>query len=320
MPNSSIEGTTSNHAKEAYSRLLEALGTRLRRNVLLASYTTFGIGGNADLFYPAREPEELIRAVMSARRVKTPLFVLGGGSNLLVSDSGFRGLVIKNECSEMVADKESITCQSGAPLAELVDAARERSLSGLEFAVGIPGTVGGAVRGNAGAFGEAIGDVLTGAVVLTVSGRIEEVDRGYFRFGYRESRLKHTADVVLSVTFKLARRNKGEIEQRISRNLNQRRESIPWQDKSAGCFFKNVDGPNGRISAGYLLDQVGAKGMQEGDVKVSNLHANVLVNVGNGRAREVTKLAQRLKEKVRQEFGIELQEEVVYINRGIGRI
>jgi UDP-N-acetylmuramate dehydrogenase len=314
MPNSSIEGATSNHAKEAYSRLSQALGSQLRRNVLLASHTTFGIGGNADLFYQAREPEELIRAVMNARNAGTPFFVLGGGSNLLVSDSGFRGLVIKNECSEIVADKESITCQSGALLADLVDAASKRSLSGLEFAAGIPGTVGGAARGNAGAFGVAIGDVLTRAVVLTASGKIEEVDRDYFRFGYRDSRLKHTTEVLLSVTFKLDRRDKGEIEQRISRNLSQRKESIPWQDKSAGCFFKNVDGPNGRIAAGYLLDQVGAKGMQEGDVRVSDLHANVLVNVGNGRAREVARLAQRLKEKVRQEFGIELQEEVVYIN------
>ncbi len=314
MPNSSIEGATSNHAKEVYSGLSEALGTRLRRNVPLASYTTLGIGGNADLFYRAREPEELIRAVMSARNAGAPFFVLGGGSNLLVSDSGFRGLVIKNECSEIVADEESITCQSGALLADLVESASKRSLSGLEFAAGIPGTVGGAARGNAGAFGAAIGDLLTRAVVLTASGKVEEVDRGYFRFGYRDSRLKHTADVVLSVTFKLDRRDKGEIERRINRNLSRRKESIPWQDKSAGCFFKNVDGPNGRISAGYLLDQVGAKGMQEGDVRVSDLHANVLINVGNGRAREVTRLAQRLKEKVRQEFGIELQEEVVYIN------
>jgi UDP-N-acetylmuramate dehydrogenase len=184
----------------------------------------------------------------------------------------------------------------------------------LEFATGIPGTVGGAIRGNAGAFGKNIGDLLIKAVILTTSGDIREVERDYFNFGYRESIIKHTGGVVLSATFRLSEKDKRDIYREVESNLKRRRERIPWQSKSAGCFFKNVDGPNGKIAAGFLLDQIGAKEMHQGDAQVSAQHANILINAGSAKATDVRKLAQRLKEGVEKKFDIELEEEIVYIN------
>jgi UDP-N-acetylmuramate dehydrogenase len=214
----------------------------------------------------------------------------------------------------MSVNRESITCQSGATLKDLVNLATENSLSGLEFAAGIPGTVGGGIRGNAGAFSKSMGNLLTKSVILTENEGLQEVEGDYFDFGYRESKLKQTNDIVLSATFRLSEQSQQDIKNRIEANLSKRMERIPWHSKSAGCFFKNVDGPQGRIPAGFLLDQIGAKGIREGDAEVSSRHANFLVNAGSAKASDVKKLARKLKEKVKQKFNIELHEEVVYIN------
>lgn len=314
MAKSSVSSALLTGKKEVYARLSQALGGRLKENVSLAPYTTFGIGGESDLFYQASTPEQLVRAVRGAQELKVRFLVLGGGSNVLVSDSGFRGLVIRNRCRQILTDGDAITCQSGGLLNDLVSAATEHSLSGLEFAAGIPGTVGGAVRGNAGAFGESLGDLLSRAVVLTESGEVKEVDRDYFRFAYRESRLKRTGEVLLSATFRLSQKDRRKIEERIDGILRTRKKSVPWQEKSAGCFFKNIIGPQGTISAGFLLDQIGAKGLQEGHAKVWPKHANIIINQGNAKAADIRRLAQKLKRKIRQQFDIELEEEVVYIN------
>jgi len=314
MATTKVKSTLSTRKKEVYKKLIEALGDRLKQDVPLASHTTFGIGGKADLFYPARKPEELVCAIRMAQKLKLRFFLLGGGSNILVSDSGFRGLVIRNACQDISVNQNSITCQSGAFLGDVVTLASKRSLSGLEFAAGIPGTVGGAIRGNAGAFGKSVGNVLTKAVILTEKGEIEEVKRDFFRFAYRESRLKQTKDVLLSATFKLKKRDKKEIEEKIRRNLKEREKSLPLEEKSAGCFFKNVTLNNRKIPAGFLLDQIDAKGMHEGDAKVSAQHANIVINAGNAKSVDVRKLARKLKKKVKEKFDIKLEEEVVYIN------
>ena len=320
MATTIIKSTLSTCEEEVYKKLIEALGNRLKRNVPLASYTTFGIGGKVDLFYPATKPEELISVVRMAQKLRLRFFILGGGSNILVSDLGFRGLVIKNECQRVLTNQDSITCQSGAFLGDVVNLACKRALSGLEFAAGIPGTVGGAVRGNAGAFGRSIGNVLTRAVILSEKGEIKEVDKGYFRFAYRESRLRscescgQTKEVLLSATFELKKQNKEEIEGKIKRNLKEREKSLPLKERSAGCFFKNVIANDRKIPTGFLLDQVGAKGMHEGEAKVSTQHANILINAGNAKAEDVRKLARKLKKKVTEKFDIKLEEEVVYIS------
>ncbi len=300
--------------KEVYERLSEALGRKLKKDVALAPYTTFGIGGKADVFLRATNPEELAFAIRTAQKLHLRFFVLGGGSNIVINDSGFRGLVIRNDCRKVLVNQNRVTCQSGAVLSDVIKLACQRSLSGLEFAAGIPGTVGGAVRGNAGAFGESLGDLLTNAAILTEKGETKEVNKDFFRFGYRESRLKRARDVLLSATFELKKQNWREIEERIERNLKRREESLPWQEKSAGCFFKNIIDGDKKISAGFLLDRAGAKGMREGDAEVSTKHANILINSGNAKAEDVKRLARKLKMKVKQKFDIDLEEEVVYIN------
>jgi UDP-N-acetylmuramate dehydrogenase len=319
MLKSSTEPETSHHRREIKRQLSEALGERLECDVVLAPFTTLHIGGRADFLYRADNPERLVLAIKSAQRMGLPFWVLGGGSNVLVSDAGYRGLVIKNECLEMLSNGRNLSCQSGVALLDAVGRAMALSLSGLEFAAGIPGTVGGAVRGNAGAFGQAIGDAVSRAVIVTDSGDIREVEKGYLEFGYRESRLKRTHEVVLSVGFELTEGSRHEIEKKVEANLARRNERIPWRSKSAGCFFKNVDGPQGKIPAGLLLEKVGAKGMRQGDAQVSQLHANVLINSGSASAADVQELARMLKEKVKQGFGLELEEEVAYINSSSGR-
>jgi UDP-N-acetylmuramate dehydrogenase len=303
--------TTRN--KEVYRRLSAALGNRLKPDVILAPYTTFGIGGKASFFYRAVKPGELVYAVRTAQRLKLRFFILGGGSNVLVSDSGFKGLVIKNECRDIWIDRHTVTCQSGALLVLVVKKALNSSLSGLEFAVGIPGTIGGAIRGNAGAFGKAVGDLLLKAVVLTRHDEIKEVERDFFRFGYRDSVLKQNGDIVLSVTFGLGKKNKRQIEKQMEEYRKSRNANLPWKEHSAGCFFKNVVQGEKKISAGYLLDQLGVKGMRVGDAQVSVKHANFLVNQKKARAQDVKKLSSKLKRMVRNEFNINLEEEVVYI-------
>lgn len=299
--------------KEVFENLFETLGQNLKQNENLAPHTTFGIGGEALFFYVARKPEDLIQAVQIAKEGKIPFFVLGGGSNVLVSDSGFKGLVIKNRCNKIFLNDKKITCQSGVLLDDLVSLGCENSLSGMEFAAGIPGTVGGAVYGNAGAFGKAVGDLLTEAVILNSQGRIEEVKKEYFEFGYRESKLKKTKDVLLSVTFALTRGEKEKIKKEIKKNLEERRGKLPQKEKSAGCFFKNVVENGKKISAGFLLEQVDAKKIKEGDAAVFERHANILINLGKAKAGEVRRLANLLKRKVKEKFDIDLEEEVVYL-------
>jgi len=302
------------HQKEAYKKLLEAFGDRLKQNVILAPYTTLGIGGKADLFYPANQLKDLISIIRIAQQWRVRFFILGGGSNVLVSDSGFRGLVILNQCRNLMVNQNSITCQSGSLLDDVVNRSCSCSLAGLEFASGIPGTVGGAIRGNAGAFGKSVGDILTSAVLLTGKGAIKEVEKSYFRFAYRESRLKLSGDVLLSATFGLQKSDKEVIAKKIKENIREREEKLPWSEKSAGCFFKNIVQEDEKISAGLLLDQVGAKRMQVGEAKVSAKHANILINEKNAKAEDVKELARRLKKKVKEKFDIDLEEEVVYTN------
>lgn len=304
----------SNYQKEVFENLFETLGQDLKPKEKLGPYTTFGIGGEADFFYVARKPKDLIKAIQSAKELSLPFFVLGRGSNVLVSDSGFKGLVIKNQCDRVILSDKEITCQSGALLDDLVSLSCADSLSGLEFAAGIPGTVGGAVYGNAGAWGKTVGDLLSEAVILNSPGRIERVPKEYFEFGYRESRLKKNKDILLSATFGLKPEEKEKIKKEIEDNLEERRKRLPQKEKSAGCFFKNVVDHGKKISAGFLLDQVGAKRMRQGDAAVFEGHANILINSGRAKAENIRRLASLLKGKVREKFGIELEEEVVYLS------
>jgi UDP-N-acetylmuramate dehydrogenase len=299
--------------KKVRRELKNILGKNLKQKEVLAPYTSFKIGGEADFFLRVKRIEELTNAVLTARELRIPYFVLGKGNNVLVSDQGFRGLIIINECKRTEICNTTISCQSGTLLKDLVKTTRENSLQGFEFLAGIPGTVGGAVFGNAGAFGKSIGEYTEEAVILTSSGNIEIVGREYFDFSYRYSKLKKTKDVLLSASFKLKKGRKESIGKRIGQVWEKRKKSIPYNKKSAGCFFKNVKDKG--ISAGYLLDQVGAKKMSVGEAKVFSKHANIIINSKNAKAKDVNKLARILKDRVKKRFKINLEEEVIYLGK-----
>jgi len=297
-------------------KLFEILGENLKTGELLAPHTTFKIGGPADFFYPASTPEELIKGINTAKEFNLPYFVLGGGSNLLVSDSGFRGVVIKNLCRKVLVQENKVSAQSGTLLSELVDLSEKLGLRGLEFAAGIYGTLGGAVYGNAGAFGKAICEILDEGIILTPKGKLEIVNRDYFEFDYRHSKLKSSKDILVSATLTLQKEDREKIRKKIEENLKVRKSRLPEEEGSAGSFFKNIKSSrtsSSGISAGFLLEQVGAKQMSIGDAKVFPKHANIIINSGKATSEDIKTLARILKEKVKEKFNIELEEEVIYL-------
>jgi len=295
--------------KRNYSKIIEQLGkVRVRENEPMAKQTTFKIGGPADLFYEARTERELIKAIRLIREMRVPYFILGGGSNILVADKGFRGIVIKIKNEKLKIknynSKFKIIVGAGTPLAKVVQFALERSLSGLEFAVGIPGTVGGAVRGNAGAWRQNIGDKVSCLKVLTVQGQIKWLEGSDCQFAYRDSCFKKSKEIILEVEFELEKRNKREVAKKIKEYFEKRRNQP--KEPSAGCAFLNPK-PD---SAGRLIDLCGLRGKQIGQAQISSLHANFIVNLGGASCQDVLKLITLAKKEVKNKFGFELQEEI----------
>jgi UDP-N-acetylmuramate dehydrogenase len=290
----------------------------VRREVPLAPFTTFRIGGPAELFVEATSRDALVGAVTSARAHHVPVFVLAGGSNLLVDDRGVRGLVVRNLAAEVRIDGDRVTVGSGLGLGDLLEAAAAASLAGLEFAAGIPGSVGGAVYGNAGAYGKSMQDVLVRATLLTPDGRVVEVGPEALGFTYRMSTLKASGDLVLDATFQLAPGDQAAIRRQMAETIHVREAKHPDPARfgSAGSYFKNLPpaAPGARRTpAGLLLEQAGAKGLAVGRAMVAAEHANFIVNPGGATAADVLALAERLKALVRDRFGVALEEEVLFV-------
>jgi UDP-N-acetylmuramate dehydrogenase len=299
------------------SAMIAALGTDLEFDKEMAQYTTYGTGGAARCFLQANTVEDVVRAVKGARRLDLPFFVLGGGSNLLISDSGFGGLVIRLAVKGLeVVDQTSIACGAGEDLMALIRFATANSLTGLEFAAGIWGTVGGAIYGNAGAYGGEIGSVVTDVTLVDSKGNMKTVGREYCRFGYRDSYLKTTHEVAVKVTVRLSQGDRVAIEKKVEEILEHRRTKHPVTGKTAGCYFKNIPDVRetfGKLPAGRLLDEVGAKAMSVGGARVSDRHANFIMNCGGATSKDISDLADILKKRVYDKFGIELKEEVVRV-------
>ena len=283
----------------------------LKQDVLLKNYTTFKIGGKAKYFYKAKTKEELIKAVKAAKKLKLPFFILGGGSNLLVSDKGFDGLVINFKFSTFNFQNNKIFCEAGTPFALIVSEARQQSLTGVEWCIGIPGTVGGAIRGNAGAFGESIGNIIKQVEVFnSEKEKIENYSQKDAGFAYRESIFKKRPElVILSAELELKIGNKKEIQKKMKEYLDYRKNSQPLEFPSAGSIFKNPSD----ISAGQFIDQCGLKGKRIGNVEISKKHANFIINLGDGKAKDVLKLINLMKKQVKDKFNIQLEEEIQYV-------
>jgi UDP-N-acetylmuramate dehydrogenase len=291
---------------------------RLETDVVLAPYTTFRIGGPADLLYRARTPDELAEAVMAAREFGIPHFLLGLGANVLVADSGFRGLVIRSEVGGIeFLDETAVRAGAGVhTFMDLINASVARGLGGLHHYVGIPSTVGGAIWQNLHFLSPPpdrertcfIEEVVESAEILTAEGQRRTVDRDYFRFGYDYSILHERDDVVLTVTFRLEPAPESDLRSVMRENLKWRDDRHPdlWLYPSAGSIFKKIEG----VGAGRLIDACGLKGRIIGNAQIFHRHANIIVNLGGATAADVRALIRLAQETVRRTSGHELTTEI----------
>lgn len=276
----------------------------------LSKHSTFQIGGPADFFYELRQFDALPILIKCCKKNKIPNFIFGGGSNILFNDKGFRGLIIKMKTKNIVMhDDFTLTVDAGVPVASLIQFSIEHNLSGLEQWIGLPGTVGGAVRGNAGCNGLETKDILQSAQVLNPKTcKISHVNKDYFEFRYRHSKLKTTGEIVLTATFQLKKRKMTLAEQRqLIKNIQKTRISKQPFGASTGSFFKN---PSPEQSTGMLIETSGLKGKIINNAQISQKHANFLLNLGGAKAADIIRLARFARRTVKQKFGITLKEEV----------
>ncbi|MBC7362536.1 MAG: UDP-N-acetylmuramate dehydrogenase [Candidatus Aminicenantes bacterium] len=292
-------------------------GLELKTGVSLSEYSSFRIGGPAEYFFEARQLSHLIKAVETARKYRFPFYVIGGGYNLLFDDAGYNGLIIRNLASGLSFSPEKgwLEVHSGTYLGEIINLTISAGLGGLEFLAGIPGTAGGAIYGNAGAFGQAIGDRVVEVVLLGEKGQEIILKKSELHFGYRHSDLKKNHRVILKAYLKVEQDSSAAIKKKVQDYLERRSKKHPPRETAcAGSFFKNPVLPDGqKIAAGYLLEQVGAKGMRVGQAAVFPGHCNFIINLGGAIAHDVLSLAAELKERVWKKFGLLLEEEVIYI-------
>ncbi len=304
----------------------------LRENVPLAPLTTFQVGGKARYYSEASCALELAEVFDHAERNKLPLYVFGGGSNILFSDTGFSGIVVRIVGGGITVIGEHMQAGAGMSLFDVVRAASQASLQGVEKLAGIPGSFGGAVRGNAGAFGMEIGDSVVSVKALDRhSGMVHEYTQAECEFAYRTSIFKKNASlVVLSAELKLVTGEQSELERIVAETLATREAKHPQSAKCAGSFFMNPfvtdqtllkefekDTGNvskdGKLPAGWLIDHVGLRGKKIGGAQVSPIHPNYLINTGDATALDIVTLASLIKTRVRDELRIKLQEEVQFV-------
>lgn len=325
---------------KAYKKISEIM-SEIKEQVVMRDYTTFRVGGVADYFLEAKTTDQIIRAIRLAVEHQIPYFILGNGSNILFSDYGYPGLVIKNAAFNIAVMKEKsqMIVDSGVNLSRLILEAAANDLAGLEFLYGIPGTVGGALYGNAGAYGSSIGDYVKNITLLAIDPKdgipkINQYDQNWLGFSYRASKLKKikskTKPVILSAKFQLAQNQKDEIIQKLNHFKEMRAKTQPI-GFSAGCIFKNpipkeLKNITGRGTrgmpelpkerrAGFLLDDSGVKKMRVGEAEVSGLHANFIINRGQAKASDIRNLIEQMREKVFQKHQITLEEEIEYIGQ-----
>ncbi|MGC9359657.1 MAG: UDP-N-acetylmuramate dehydrogenase [Anaerolineae bacterium] len=287
---------------------------RVRRDAPLASHTTYRVGGPADLLVVARTPDELAALLRLARQAGVPALVLGAGSNVLIADAGVRGLVILNRCCRFEIDDDGLlSAESGADLRQLAKASAQGGWAGLEWAVGVPGTVGGAVVGSAGAYGGAIGDNLVWADLALADGGRALWGPAELAFGYRTSALKRIKDperrpVVLQVAFQLERGDRGALADRVRAIQAQRRARTP-AGRCAGSVFKRTL----HYPAGFLVEQAGLKGRRVGDAVVSEKHANFIMNRGKATASDIRALVEIVQREVLEKLGEALEPEIEFV-------
>jgi UDP-N-acetylmuramate dehydrogenase len=291
---------------------------RVRAAVPLAPLTTFKAGGPADWFLETRSAEETVRALQLAAAARIPVVILGGGSNVLIGDGGIRGLVIRPRGAHIDSPSEGLVrAEAGATVNGLVRWTINHGLAGLEQWAGTPGTIGGGIAGNAHFGGRLLGDLVDSVRVATTNGTVLDLRQDEMEFGYDRSRLQRTGEVLLWATFRVGRGEPAELRERARASLAHRKRTQPLDVPSAGCIFQNPSESAGRAAdlsaAGALVDRAGQKGRRIGRARVSTTHANFIVNEGGASARDIRALIDECRTAVKQQFGVELQEEIVYL-------
>lgn len=272
----------------------------------LDEHTSLRIGGPADFYVRARSEDDLLGAIKVAREHELPVFILGGGTNLLVADRGIRGVVLHNSWSETQVDGTTVTAASGTPLASVAAVAARSGISGLEWMATVPGTVGGAIHGNAGAFGSDTADALVDATLVDLNGDVWTQDRASLTYSYRTSALQGTPIICLRARFRGVSGDRAVAVAKIKEMANQRIAKQPLAQPNTGSIFRNPEGDH----AGRLIEAAGLKGVRIGGAQVSEKHANFIVNTGDATAADVWALMQRCMSEVRERFSIELVPEV----------
>lgn len=289
--------------------LMRKIGAdRILTNEHMSRHTTFRIGGPADVFAVPASAEELVRIVQVCREQGMPFYVIGNGSNLLVSDAGYRGVILQiyRNLSAIAVDGDTVTAQAGAMLSVIAKKALAAQLAGFEFASGIPGTLGGAVVMNAGAYGGEMKDVLVEVTVLTQEGTVETVPAGELELGYRHSVIPERGWIILGAKLKLQKGDPEQIRARMEELKEQRVAKQPLDLPSAGSTFKR---PEGNF-AGKLIMEAGLRGFSVGDAQVSEKHCGFIVNRGSASAEDVYRLIAEVTGRVRAHSGVTLEPEV----------
>ncbi|MDD5221358.1 MAG: UDP-N-acetylmuramate dehydrogenase [Candidatus Pacebacteria bacterium] len=305
--------------------------TGIKRNVSLKNHSTFRIGGIAKYFFEAENKEEILKAIKTAKKSHLPFFILGGGSNILFSDKRFNGLIIKINNQDLEIKKNAIIAGAGIKLSRLVLESAKHNLSGLEWAAGLPGTLGGAIYGNAGAFSKSIKDSVKSIKVFDAKIlKIKNLSAKQCKFGYKESIFKKNRNLVI-ISCELILK-KGNLKEEITKTISQRKKTQPLNFPSAGCIFKNYLGKikNRKIvlkypelemfnekriiPAGFLIEKCGLKGKNIGGAQISKLHANFIINTNDAKAKDVFKLINLIEKKVKKEFKISMEKEIQIFN------
>jgi UDP-N-acetylmuramate dehydrogenase len=305
---------------EQLSQLKNLLGEELKENIMLSDYSTMKVGGFAKYFFTAKNVDDLIRSVTIAKELGIKYRVIGGGSNIIFSSQIFDGLIILNRSSNIIVIKEKhqIIVDSGLSLARLIMESANHELSGLEPLSGIPGTVGGAIYGNAGAFGVEISQFVVTVTLLNKTGKIVRCKIQDLKPSYRSTYLKNQrksdkeVPIILSIKLQLRPGKKQEIINKISYYKKIRTDKQPYDKPNCGSVFKNP-GNSMEHSAGYILDKLNAKKIKVGDAQVSNKHANFVINNGNASVDDVVGVINIMKDVVREKTGMVLEEEIEYI-------
>jgi len=326
-----------NILKKEYKIIAHIFGeNRIKINEPLSGHSTINIGGPADVYLETLNINEFIKIIRALKEYNIPFIIIGGGSNILFSDNGFRGVVIKNKANKIkiVAIKGNICSEkkdikrilveveSGCMVNQLVRFTIEESISGLEYFLGLPGTIGGAIYMNAHNMHkkEFIGDNLFSAQILNDQGDLLSVTNDYFKFGYDQSIIQKTHDIVISAVFELKGGCKDDLWKIASEEISYRNKTHPIKP-SLGCTFKNISKsqamqlatPNYTTSAGYLIDRCNLKGVNIGNAQISDKHANFIINNGGAKASDVIQLIKDCKRKVKEKFNINLCEEIKFI-------